>query len=72
MPSDPAPLLDPRPMVLSDFVIGTHGERTLPRDRVQSRDVARAELTPVLWSPPRYEMRAHAMVRVKCRVMIPY
>ena len=47
IPSDPAPLLEPRHVVLSDFGIGPHGERALARVKVLSLDVARSEATPV-------------------------
>ena len=45
--NDPALLLDPRRMVLSDFGFVCPWVRALARLRVPSRDVARAETTPL-------------------------
>ena len=47
MPSDPPPLLDHRRVLFQTLVLGPHGERALVRVRVRSRDIARAEATPV-------------------------
>ena len=35
--------------------------------RIRSRDVTRAEATPVSWSPLRAAVRVHARRRLKCR-----
>ena len=48
MPSDPAPLNNPRSVVLSDFGIGSPWERAVAMVRVRSSDVAKAGATPVL------------------------
>ena len=48
MPSQLAPLLDPRPVVLSDVGIGAPWGLSLSSVRVRSTDVACAEATPVL------------------------
>ena len=50
------------------LVLGTHGERALARVRCRCRDVARAKVTPVSIYPLKSEVRAHAMVQLKCRV----
>ena len=47
LPSQPAPLLDPRRVMLSDVGIGSPEGRALARVRVQAKDVARADTTPV-------------------------
>ena len=47
MLSDPALLLDPRHVVLSDFVKGSPWGESLTSVRVHSRDIARAEASPV-------------------------
>ena len=70
MPSDPALLLDPRRMVLSDLALGPHRERALARVRVRSSDVARDEVTPVSLSTLRPEVRAHTTVWLKSTVRV--
>ena len=47
MPSDSAPFLDPRRVVLSDLGIGSPWGESLTSVRVHSRDIARAEASPV-------------------------
>ena len=47
LPSQPSPLLDPRHVMLSDLGMGPHEKSALARVRVRSKDVARAEATPV-------------------------
>ena len=47
--------------------LGPHEERALAMVRIRSRDVTRAEATPVSWSPLRAEVRVHARRRLKCR-----
>ena len=48
------------------MILGPDGEGALARVRVRSRDVARAEATPVSRSPMRAEVRAHVTVQHKC------
>lgn len=52
------PLLGPMCLVFSDLRIRSP-ERALASFRVWSRDISRAEVIPVPWSPWRDEMRAH-------------
>ena len=47
MPSDFALCLNPRGVVLSEFGIGSSWERALARVSFLSRDITRAEATPV-------------------------
>ena len=42
-----APILEPLWVVLSVLELGPHGEKALGRVRVQSKEVDRAEETPV-------------------------
>ena len=44
IPSDHAPLLDPWGIVLTDIVLGQHGERDITRVRVRVKDVAKPKL----------------------------
>ena len=47
LPSQPATLQDPRSLCCQTLELGPHEGRALARVRVRSRDVARAEATPV-------------------------
>ena len=68
MPSQHAPLLDTSRVVLSDVGIGSPGARALDGVWVRSRDVSRAEVTPVSQSPLRAVVRVHVTRRLKCGV----
>ena len=50
--------------------LGPYGKRALAWVSVRSRDVARAQVTPVSLSLSRAEVRAQARVRLKCRVRV--
>ena len=69
MPSDAAPLLFPRRVVMSYVGIGSNGERALSRVRVGSRDVASSKLIHSHYLP-RGEVSANMMVQSKCRVRV--
>lgn len=63
-----APILGPVCALLLDFGMDLNWERALTRVRVQSRDVARAESTPVVRIPWRPEASAHAGLWALCRL----
>ena len=50
--------------------MGPHGEIASARIRVRSRDITRVVGTLVSLSPSKTEVRAHALVWVKCRVRV--